>query len=194
MLPNRKNPGRTRELRAGDCAAHRASRNPNLRIVPYALVFSRVAARHDKQLIALLPKPDRRADGGSVSTKRGQRQVFLSLNLFRCVCHWSIVRLDPKIVGGRLRLNPLTVTLALLFWAWIWGAMRLILAVLIVGATKIICDYVDFQRGLGQWLGIDRLTIKLHSGHFPSPPLLGTPLMCYKPEHAQMDARTPEAP
>jgi predicted PurR-regulated permease PerM len=61
--------------------------------------------------------------------------------------------LYPKIVGKRLRLNPLVVTLALLFWAWIWGAMGLILAVPIVGATKIICDYVDSLRGLGAWLG-----------------------------------------
>ena len=61
--------------------------------------------------------------------------------------------LYPKMVGKRLRLNPLAVTLALLFWAWIWGAMGLILAVPIVGATKIICDYVDSLRGLGAWLG-----------------------------------------
>src|SRR5256885_15962341 len=58
-----------------------------------------------------------------------------------------------QIVGKRLRLNPLAVTLALLFWAWIWGAMGLILAVPIVGATKIICDYVDSFRGVGGWLG-----------------------------------------
>lgn len=61
--------------------------------------------------------------------------------------------LYPKIVGKRLRLNPLAITLSLLFWAWIWGAMGLILAVPIVGATKIICDYIDPLRGLGAWLG-----------------------------------------
>jgi predicted PurR-regulated permease PerM len=61
--------------------------------------------------------------------------------------------LYPKIVGKRLRLNPLAVTLSLLFWAWIWGAMGLILAVPLVGATKIVCDYVDPLRGFGAWLG-----------------------------------------
>jgi predicted PurR-regulated permease PerM len=61
--------------------------------------------------------------------------------------------LYPKFVGRRLRLNPLAVTLTLLFWAWIWGAMGLILAIPMVGATKIICDYTDSLRGLGQWLG-----------------------------------------
>jgi predicted PurR-regulated permease PerM len=61
--------------------------------------------------------------------------------------------LYPMVVGKRLRLNPLAVTLSLLFWAWIWGAMGLLLAVPIVGATKIICDYMEPLRGLGAWLG-----------------------------------------
>ena len=51
--------------------------------------------------------------------------------------------LYPKILGKRLQLNPLAVTLALLFWGWLWGAMGLILAVPITGAFKIICDHID---------------------------------------------------
>ena len=66
---------------------------------------------------------------------------------------FSMNVLYPKIVGKRLRLNPLAVTLSLLFWAWIWGAMGLILAVPLVGATKIVCDYIDPLRGFGAWLG-----------------------------------------
>ena len=61
----------------------------------------------------------------------------------------------PKLMGKRLRLNPLAVVLSLLFWAWIWGAMGLILAVPIIGATKIVCDYTDSLRGFGAWLGDD---------------------------------------
>jgi predicted PurR-regulated permease PerM len=61
--------------------------------------------------------------------------------------------LYPKIIGRRLRLNPLAVALALLFWAWIWGAVGLILALPVVGATKIVCDYVDSLQGFGAWLG-----------------------------------------
>jgi len=59
----------------------------------------------------------------------------------------------PKVVGRRLRLNPLAVTLALLFWAWIWGTMGLLLAVPVVGAAKITCDHIDSLRGFGAWLG-----------------------------------------
>ena len=61
--------------------------------------------------------------------------------------------LYPKLIGKRVRLNPLAVVISLLFWLWIWGGMGLILAVPIVGAAKIICDYTDSLRGFGEWLG-----------------------------------------
>jgi len=61
--------------------------------------------------------------------------------------------LYPKILGKRLQLNPLAVTIALLFWGWLWGAMGLILAVPITGAVKIICDYIERLRPYGAWLG-----------------------------------------
>jgi predicted PurR-regulated permease PerM len=61
--------------------------------------------------------------------------------------------LYPKIIGRRLQLNPLAVTLALLFWGWLWGAMGLILAVPLTAAVKIIFDHVDSLRAWGNWLG-----------------------------------------
>jgi predicted PurR-regulated permease PerM len=65
----------------------------------------------------------------------------------------------PKLMGKRLRLNPLAVVLSLLFWAWIWGAMGLIFAVPIIAATKITCDYTDSLKGLGAWLGNEELGV-----------------------------------
>jgi predicted PurR-regulated permease PerM len=61
--------------------------------------------------------------------------------------------LYPKIIGRRLQLNPLAVTLALLFWGWLWGAMGLILAVPLTAAVKIIFDHVESLRSWGNWLG-----------------------------------------
>ena len=61
--------------------------------------------------------------------------------------------LYPKLIGRRLRLNPLAVALSLLFWAWIWGAFGLVLAVPVMAATKIVCDYIEPLQPLGQWLG-----------------------------------------
>jgi predicted PurR-regulated permease PerM len=61
--------------------------------------------------------------------------------------------LYPKILGSRLQLNPLVVTLSLLLWGFIWGAMGLILAVPIMAAVKIVCDHVVSLRPIGDWMG-----------------------------------------
>lgn len=61
--------------------------------------------------------------------------------------------LYPKLIGRRLRLNPLAVALSLLFWAWVWGPIGLILAVPLVGTTKIVCDFIEPLHGLAEWLG-----------------------------------------
>lgn len=61
--------------------------------------------------------------------------------------------LYPKMIGSRVRLNPLAVTVSLLIWGWLWGATGLILAVPITAAMKIIFDHVDALRGYGAWLG-----------------------------------------
>ena len=61
--------------------------------------------------------------------------------------------LYPKIIGKKMQLNPLAVTLALLFWGWMWGAMGLILAVPITGALKILFDHIEILHPYGAWLG-----------------------------------------
>lgn len=66
---------------------------------------------------------------------------------------FSVNVLYPKVIGKRLQLNPLVVTLALLVWGWIWGAMGLVLAVPITATTKIICDNVENLKPFGEWLG-----------------------------------------
>jgi predicted PurR-regulated permease PerM len=61
--------------------------------------------------------------------------------------------LYPKVLGRRLQLNPLVVTISLLIWGFIWGAMGLILAVPIMAAVKIVCDHVASLRPIGDWMG-----------------------------------------
>jgi predicted PurR-regulated permease PerM len=72
--------------------------------------------------------------------------VVFGLDMF------AINVLFPKVIGKRLQLNPLVVTIALLVWGWLWGAMGLILAIPITGAMKIIFDHVDSLRPFGMWL------------------------------------------
>lgn len=98
-------------------------------------------------VLALLPPL---AAGIGILDKTGVLTVFVTV-IGLHILTTNVV--FPKVVGKRLQLNPLAVTLALLFWAWIWGAMGLILAVPLVAMTKIICDYVDSLRAFGAWLG-----------------------------------------
>lgn len=60
--------------------------------------------------------------------------------------------LMPALVGWRVRLNALALTVALLFWGWLWGPMGLILAVPITAVIKVICDHVESLQPVGRWL------------------------------------------
>jgi predicted PurR-regulated permease PerM len=73
--------------------------------------------------------------------------TVLGLHLF------ALNVLYPKFLGSRLQLNPLAVTVALLFWGWIWGAMGLVLAIPITAAAKIVFDHIEGLQALGAWLG-----------------------------------------
>ncbi len=72
------------------------------------------------------------------------------LSIFHLV---AINVLMPALVGKRVHLNALAVTLALLFWGWMWGGLGLILAIPITATIKVICDNVESWQPLGRWLG-----------------------------------------
>jgi len=61
--------------------------------------------------------------------------------------------LYPKVLGNRMQLNPLAVTITLLFWGWLWGGMGLVLAIPITAAMKIIFDHVEALKPWGDWMG-----------------------------------------
>lgn len=58
--------------------------------------------------------------------------------------------LYPKLIGARVHLNPVVVTVALMFWGWLWGAMGLLLAIPITGSIKAVCDNVPKLRPYGR--------------------------------------------
>jgi predicted PurR-regulated permease PerM len=61
--------------------------------------------------------------------------------------------LYAKIVGRRVRLNPLAVTVSLMFWGSIWGGVGLVLAVPVMAAVKAVCDNVESLEPYGRLLG-----------------------------------------
>ena len=61
--------------------------------------------------------------------------------------------LYPKLVGSRVHLNPLVVTLALMVWYILWGGAGLVLAIPITAGMKAVFDSVPRWRGYGKLLG-----------------------------------------
>ncbi len=107
-----------------------------LSIVPYLGV-----------VLAILPPLVAGVEEMNVARATGIIAIVLVLHLV------ALNVLYPKLIGRRLSLNPLTVTVALLFWGWFWGAMGLILAVPIMGALKALCDHVGPLKPWGRLLG-----------------------------------------
>jgi predicted PurR-regulated permease PerM len=59
----------------------------------------------------------------------------------------------PAIVGRRVHLSALAVTLSLLFWGVMWGGLGLILAIPITAGIKVLCDHVEGWEPVGRWFG-----------------------------------------
>jgi predicted PurR-regulated permease PerM len=58
----------------------------------------------------------------------------------------------PQLVGRRVRLNAVAITVALLFWGWVWGGMGLILAIPITASLRVVCDHTESWKPIGRWL------------------------------------------
>ncbi len=76
--------------------------------------------------------------------------IALMLGFFHLV---AVNVLVPLLVGKKVHLNALAVTVALLFWGWLWGGVGFILAIPITATVKVVCDRVDRWQPIGRWLG-----------------------------------------
>ncbi|MEJ7607905.1 MAG: AI-2E family transporter [Bryobacteraceae bacterium] len=61
--------------------------------------------------------------------------------------------LYPSIVGARVHLNPLAVTVSLMFWGTIWGGIGLVLAIPMTAGMKAVFDNIENLKPYGRMLG-----------------------------------------
>jgi predicted PurR-regulated permease PerM len=59
----------------------------------------------------------------------------------------------PMLVARRFTLNPVLVIGALVFWDWMWGIPGALVAVPLLGMTKIVCDRVRPLMAIGHFIG-----------------------------------------
>lgn len=80
-------------------------------------------------------------------------EPFAAIAVTVVVVHFVALNiLTPKFVGGRVKLNTLTVTIAMMFWGWLWGGVGLVLAIPITAAVKAVCDNVPSLKPYGAWM------------------------------------------
>ena len=83
-----------------------------------------------------------------------QPAIYVIIAVVVAVLHLVAMNLlYPKVVGSRVHLNPLVVTVALMFWGTIWGGIGLLLAIPITAGIKAVCDNVTSLHGYGRLLG-----------------------------------------
>jgi len=83
-----------------------------------------------------------------------QPAIYVMIAVVIAMLHLIAINLlYPKLVGARVHLNPLVVTIALMFWGTLWGGVGLLLAIPITAAFKAVCDNVSSLQGYGKLLG-----------------------------------------
>ena len=98
--------------------------------------------------LALLPPAIVAIAGGSPVSS------FLIILFLIAMLHLIAMNLlYPTIVGSRVHLNPLAVTVALMIWGFLWDAAGLLLAIPLTAAIKAVCDNVKGLRPFGKFLG-----------------------------------------
>jgi predicted PurR-regulated permease PerM len=60
---------------------------------------------------------------------------------------------EPIIMGGKLRLNMLTVIFGLVFWGYLWGIAGLILSVPLMVITKLIFEQFSSLKPVARLMG-----------------------------------------
>ena len=90
---------------------------------------------------------------GALATDADSSVILLSIVVVLGL-HLSAMNIFyPKLVGARVHLNPLVVTLSLMFWGFLWDAAGLLLAIPITAGIKAICDNVAGLKPYGRFLG-----------------------------------------
>ena len=94
------------------------------------------------------------AQGGSMN------MVFGVIITYAIVQFIQTYLLEPLVVGSEVNINPLFTIIGLVIGELVWGIPGMILAIPLLGITKIICDNVDDLKPYGFLLGTQKSKTK----------------------------------
>ena len=61
--------------------------------------------------------------------------------------------ITPMMLGRSMSLSPIVVFLSIVVWGWMWGVGGVLIAVPVLGISKIICEHFRSLRPLANLLG-----------------------------------------
>jgi predicted PurR-regulated permease PerM len=59
----------------------------------------------------------------------------------------------PMLLAARFTVNPVLVTLGVIFWYWMWGVVGAVLSTPMLAIAKIVCDRIDALKPVGHFIG-----------------------------------------
>ena len=83
----------------------------------------------------------------------GMSKAVIVFVVYTCLQFLEGNVLTPFIVGGKVRLFPLTIMVAFIFWGMLWGVAGAMLAVPLTSAMKVVCEHVSGWEGFARLLG-----------------------------------------
>jgi predicted PurR-regulated permease PerM len=90
------------------------------------------------------------AQGGSFTMILGVLITYATIQFFQTYV------LEPLVVGAEVNINPLFTIAGLVLGELIWGIPGMVLAIPVMGITKIVCDNVEELKPFGFLLGRER--------------------------------------
>lgn len=88
--------------------------------------------------------------GGSSSMLIGVIFTYASIQFLQTYI------LEPLVVGKGVSINPLFTIAGIVGGELIWGIPGMVLAIPVLGITKIICDHIDVLKPYGYLIGEDK--------------------------------------
>ena len=82
-------------------------------------------------------------------------QAFLPAGLYLAIHIAEGEGITPILLARRFTLNPVLVSISLIFWYWMWGVAGAILAVPMLATLKLVSDPIESLMALGHFLGTD---------------------------------------
>ncbi len=61
--------------------------------------------------------------------------------------------ITPMLLAARFTLNPVLITLGVIFWYWMWGVVGAILSTPLLAIAKIVCDRIESLQPVGHFIG-----------------------------------------